>query len=150
MRAVIQRVSAAVVSIDGLTKSQIGPRLLVLLSVANGDTADDVAWLAGKIAALRVFSDDAGRMNRSVCDVNGEVMIISQFTLIASTRKGTRPSFNDAARPELAVPLYESFVQTISKITGKPAATGKFGAEMKVTLTNDGPITLVIDSRHRE
>lgn len=150
MRAVIQRVSAAVVSIDGLTKSQIGPRLLVLLSVANGDTADDVAWLAGKIAALRVFSDDAGRMNRSVCDVNGEVMIISQFTLIASTRKGTRPSFNDAARPELAVPLYESFVQTISKITGKPAAMGKFGAEMKVTLTNDSPITLVIDSRHRE
>lgn len=150
MRAVIQRVSAAVVSIDGLTKSQIGPGLLVLLGVANGDTADDVAWLAGKIAALRVFSDDAGRMNRSVCDANGEVMIISQFTLIASTRKGTRPSFNDAARPELAVPLYESFVQTISKITGKPAATGKFGAEMKVTLTNDGPVTLVIDSRHRE
>ncbi|MEZ5414973.1 MAG: D-aminoacyl-tRNA deacylase [Opitutaceae bacterium] len=150
MRAVIQRVCAAVVSIDGLTKSQIGPGLLVLLGVANGDTADDVAWLAGKIAALRIFSDDAGRMNRSVCDVNGEVMIISQFTLIASTRKGTRPSFNDAARPELAVPLYESFVQTISKITGKPAATGKFGAEMKVTLTNDGPVTLVIDSRHRE
>ena len=150
MRAVIQRVTNANVAIDGTVKSQIGPGLLVLLGVATGDTAEDVAWLAAKIAALRIFPDDDGRMNRSVCEVNGEVMIISQFTLIASTRKGTRPSFNDAARPELAIPLYESFVQTISSITGKTAATGEFGADMKVALTNDGPVTLVIDSRHRE
>lgn len=150
MRAVLQRVSGASVSINGAIKSQIGPGLLVFLGVASGDTADDVSWLAAKIAALRIFPDEAGRMNRSVCDIAGEVMIISQFTLIASTRKGTRPSFNDAARPEAAIPLYESFVQSISAITNKPAATGEFGADMKVGLTNDGPVTLVIDSRHRD
>lgn len=150
MRAVIQRVFSASVTINGAIKSQIGPGLLVLLGVASGDTADDVAWLAAKIAALRVFPDDGGRMNRSVCDVAGEVMVISQFTLIASTRKGTRPSFNDAARPELAIPLYESFVQTISTHIGSSVATGEFGADMKVALINDGPVTLVIDSRNRE
>jgi D-tyrosyl-tRNA(Tyr) deacylase len=150
MRAVIQRVSSASVTIDGAIKSQISPGLLVLLGVASGDSADDVAWLAAKIAALRIFPDDEGRMNHSVCDVAGEVMVISQFTLIASTRKGTRPSFNDAARPELAIPLYESFVQTISAHIGKSVATGEFGADMKVELVNDGPVTLVIDSRNRE
>lgn len=150
MRAVIQRVSSASVTINGAIKSQIGPGLLVLLGVAAGDTTEDVSWLSAKIGALRIFPDDAGRMNRSVCDIGGEVLVISQFTLIASTRKGTRPSFNDAARPALAVPLYESFVQGISTTTGKTAATGEFGADMKVTLTNDGPVTLVIDSRQRD
>ncbi|MCC6415634.1 MAG: D-tyrosyl-tRNA(Tyr) deacylase [Opitutaceae bacterium] len=150
MRAVIQRVSSASVVIHEATKAQIGPGLLILLGVAEGDTAADVAWLAAKTAALRIFPDAEGRMNRSVVDTGGEVMVISQFTLIASTRKGTRPSFNDAAKPEIAVPLYESFVTTLAQILGRPVATGEFGADMQVSLVNDGPVTLVIDSRQRE
>lgn len=150
MRAVIQRVSSASVVIHEATKAQIGPGLLILLGVAEGDTAADVAWLAAKTAALRIFPDAADRMNRSVVDTGGEVMVISQFTLIASTRKGARPSFNAAAKPELAVPLYESFVATLAQILGRPVATGKFGAHMHVRLDNDGPVTLIIDSRQRE
>lgn len=150
MRAVVQRVSSASVSIAATTKAQIGPGLLVLLGVAGGDTTEDVAWLAAKIAALRIFADEDGRMNRSVVDTGGEIMVISQFTLIASTRKGTRPSFNDAAKPDLAIPLYESFISAISLHLGRPIATGEFGAEMQVGLLNDGPVTLVIDSHLRE
>jgi D-tyrosyl-tRNA(Tyr) deacylase len=150
MRAVIQRVTSASVSIGGAEKARIGTGLLILLGVANEDTAEDATWLAAKIAGLRIFGDDAGRMNRSIGEIQGEIMVISQFTLIASTRKGARPSFNDAAKPGLAIPLYERFVATASQILGRQIATGEFGADMQVSLLNDGPVTLVIDSRHRE
>jgi D-tyrosyl-tRNA(Tyr) deacylase len=150
MRVVIQRVSSASVTIDGRVKSSIGSGLLILLGVAEGDTPEDVAWLTAKVAALRIFPDAAGRMNRSVVDAGGECLVISQFTLIASTRKGTRPSFNDAARPEQAVPLYERFVSILTAAIGRDVATGEFGADMAVQLLNDGPVTLVLDSRTRE
>lgn len=150
MRVVIQRVSSASVTIDGRVKSSIGSGLLILLGVAEGDTPEDVAWLTAKVAALRIFPDAAGRMNRSVVDAGGECLVISQFTLIASTRKGMRPSFNDAARPEQAVPLYERFVSILTAAIGRDVATGEFGADMAVQLLNDGPVTLVLDSRTRE
>lgn len=150
MRVVIQRVASASVTIGGTAKSAIGPGLLVLLGIAAGDTDDDVAWLAAKVAALRIFSDEAGRMNSSVVDTHGACLVISQFTLIASTRKGTRPSFNDAARPEVAVPLYAAFIAALGAALGRDVATGEFGADMAVQLVNDGPVTLVIDSRVRD
>ena len=150
MRAVLQRVSAASVTIDGQILAAIGPGLLILLGVAAGDTAEDVAWLTQKIAAMRIFEDPEGKMNLSVRDTGGEALIVSQFTLIASTRKGTRPSFNDAARPETAVPLYEDFVRQLESTLGRPVPTGRFGAKMQVALTNAGPVTLVLDSRLRE
>ncbi|HVS53344.1 MAG TPA: D-aminoacyl-tRNA deacylase [Opitutaceae bacterium] len=150
MRAVVQRVSSASVTVDGTTTGEIGAGLLVLLGVAREDTIDDVAWLAEKICALRIFEDESGRMNRSVADVAGGLLVVSQFTLLASTRKGTRPSFNDAAPPEIAQPLYEAFVARATAALGRPVATGKFGAMMKVALVNDGPVTLVVDSRLRE
>jgi D-aminoacyl-tRNA deacylase len=150
MRAVIQRVSRADVKIDGNLAGAIGQGLLVLLGVAGGDTADDASWLAGKIARLRIFPDDAGLMNRSVQDIGGEILVISQFTLIASTRKGTRPSFNDAAKPEIARPLYDAFLTETESMTGRRPACGEFGADMQVSLVNDGPVTLIVDSRLRE
>ncbi|HVU35540.1 MAG TPA: D-aminoacyl-tRNA deacylase [Opitutaceae bacterium] len=150
MRVVIQRVSSAHVAIHEVDVGRIGRGLVVLLGVGQTDTEDDARWLAEKTAALRVFEDAEGKMNRSVVDVAGEVLVVSQFTLLASTRKGTRPSFNEAAKPEMAVPLYESFVRQISALIGRPAATGRFGAMMAVSLVNDGPVTLVIDSRLRE
>lgn len=150
MRAVVQRVSSASVSIDGQVFSAIGPGLLILLGVAAGDTTEDAAWLTQKIAALRIFEDNEGKMNLSVRDTGGEALVVSQFTLIASTRKGTRPSFNDAARPDTAVPLYENFVRQLEIATGRPVPTGRFGAMMHVALINAGPVTLVLDSRLRE
>jgi D-tyrosyl-tRNA(Tyr) deacylase len=150
MRAVIQRVSSASVTVAGRTTGAIGPGLLVLLGVGHGDADADAQWLAEKIAALRIFEDAEGLMNRSVVDLGGGLLVVSQFTLLASTRKGTRPSFNDAAKPEVAVPLYESFIQHAANAIGRPVATGEFGAMMKVTLVNDGPVTLVIDTRLRE
>lgn len=150
MRAVIQRVSSAKVTAGGETTGEIGGGLLVLLGVAQDDTEADAQWLAEKIVALRIFEDDAGKMNRSVVDTGGGVLVVSQFTLFASTRKGTRPSFNDAARPELAIPLYEAFVRLVTAALGRPVATGKFGATMEISLVNDGPVTLLIDSRARE
>lgn len=150
MRTVVQRVSAAAVAVDGRTVGEIGPGLLVLLGIGHGDTEADARWLAEKIAALRVFEDAEGRMNRSVVDAAGGVLVVSQFTLLASTRKGTRPSFNDAAKPEVAVPLYEAFVRFATAALGRPVATGVFGAMMAVQLVNDGPVTLVIDSKLRE
>ncbi|ACB77166.1 D-aminoacyl-tRNA deacylase [Opitutus terrae] len=150
MRAVIQRVSSASVAVDGQITGAIARGLLVLLGVAHDDTPADVEWLAGKICALRIFEDDEGRMNRSVVETAGGVLVVSQFTLLASTRKGTRPSFNDAARPELAEPLYAAFLQQVSGRLGRPAASGVFGAMMTVSLVNDGPVTLVIDSHARE
>lgn len=150
MKLVLQRVSSASVTIDGTVRGAIERGLLILLGVAAGDTEDDVRWLAEKTAALRIFPDDAGLMNRSVRDIGGGILVISQFTLIASTRKGTRPSFNDAAKPDLARPLYESFLAQMQNALGRPIARGEFGADMKVALINDGPVTLVIDSRQRE
>src|SRR5581483_1601753 len=147
MRAVVQRVRSARVTVDEALVGEIGHGLLVLLGVANGDTAADARWLAEKICALRIFEDDEGKMNRSVVDVAGGVLVVSQFTLLASTRKGTRPSFNDAAKPELALPLYEAFNRCASAALGRPVATGRFAAMMQVALVNDGPVTLVIDSR---
>lgn len=150
MRAVVQRVSSARVSVAGETTGEIGPGLLVLLGVAQDDTEADAQWLAAKVCALRIFEDDEGRMNRSVVDIAGGILVVSQFTLLASTRKGTRPSFHAAARPELAIPLYEAFQRLIAADLGRPVATGRFGAMMEVALVNAGPVTLVIDSRTPE
>ena len=150
MRAVIQRVSSARVIIDLEEHSRIGSGMLVLLGVEKGDTAEDAHSLARRVVELRIFEDDAGKMNHSVVEAGGGVLVVSQFTLIASTRKGTRPSFNDAARPELAIPLYEAFNRFAGAALGRPLATGRFAAMMNVALVNDGPVTLVIDSRSRE
>lgn len=146
MRTVVQRVSSASVTIGGRVAGAIDQGLLVLLGVGHHDTADDVRWMAEKVAALRIFSDETGRMNRSVREIGGAVLVISQFTLLARTRKGTRPSFDDAARPELAVPLYEQFLSAMETALGRPVARGEFGADMQVALVNDGPVTIVIDS----
>ena len=151
MRAVVQRVSSASVTIDGAVSAAVDRGLLVLLGVAEGDTPADGEWLAQKIAKLRIFPDDAGQMNRSVVDVGGEVLVVSQFTLLASTRKGTRPSFNDAAKPDAARALYDSFLlQLEATLGGRPVARGEFAAMMQVALVNDGPVTLLLDTRQRE
>lgn len=150
MRAVIQRVTEARITIASQSAASIGNGLLVLLGVEDADTTEDIKWLAGKLARLRVFDDDSGVMNRSVQESGGEILLVSQFTLHASTRKGNRPSYIRAARPEVAVPLYESFVRRLEMELGKPVQTGVFGADMQVSLTNDGPVTIVIDSKDRE
>jgi D-tyrosyl-tRNA(Tyr) deacylase len=143
LRAVVQRVAEAAVAVDGATVGAIGPGLLVLLGIGHDDDAAGVTALAGKIAKLRIFADDAGHMNRSVLDTGGEVLAVSQFTLLADTRKGNRPSFIAAAPPELAEPLYERFVATLREL-GIEVATGRFGASMRVALVNDGPVTIVL------
>ena len=150
MRAVIQRVSKASVTINNKIHSSIGNGLLILLGIEEADTAQDVEWLSGKIARLRIFDDENGVMNLCVTDVNGEVMVVSQFTLHASTKKGNRPSYIRAARPETAIPLYEQFVKAMETQTGKPAGTGEFGAMMQVALVNDGPVTIIIDTKNKE
>ena len=150
MRAVIQRVLEASVSIDGNIKGEIQRGLMILLAVEDADTAEDGAWLAGKIARLRVFNDAEGLMNLSIQDVNGDALAISQFTLFASTKKGNRPSYLRSARPETAIPLYEGFVKQLETELGKPVATGEFGAMMQVSLVNDGPVTLCIDTKNKE
>jgi len=150
MRVILQRVSSASVTIDGIEKSRIGWGLLLLLGIEHDDTEADIAWLCKKITALRIFSDEAGLMNLSVQDIAGEILVISQFTLYASTKKGNRPSFIRAARPETAIPLYEKFVQALAQESGLPVFTGEFGADMKVSLVNDGPVTIWVDSRGRE
>jgi D-tyrosyl-tRNA(Tyr) deacylase len=150
MRAVLQRVSSASLAIDGHVHAAIGPGLLVLVAVEDSDTAADIEWLSGKIIRMRVFPDAEGVMNRSVQEAGGELLVVSQFTLFASTRKGNRPSYSRAARPEAAVPLYEAFVARIQTDLGRAVSTGVFGADMKITLTNDGPVTLVIDTRLKE
>lgn len=150
MRALIQRVSKASVKIGGETRAEIGRGILVLLGVGDGDNAEDVGWLAGKVARLRVFDDDGGQMNLSLGDVGGGALVVSQFTLQASTKKGNRPSFIRAARPEEAMPLYEAFVAELEALLGRPVATGEFGADMQVALVNDGPVTIWIDSKNRE
>jgi D-aminoacyl-tRNA deacylase len=150
MRAVIQRVAEASVTIAGQVRGAIGPGLVVLLAIEEVDTVEDVAWLSGKIVRLRVFNDDQGVMNRSVQETQREILLISQFTLFASTKKGNRPSYSRAARPEVAVPLYEAFQRQLAQELGRPVPSGEFGADMQVALVNDGPVTILIDSRNRE
>ena len=150
MRALVQRVTAASVSIDGRVHSAIGPGLLILLGIADTDTPDDIAWLAPKLAKLRLFADAAGALNLSLTETGGEALLVSQFTLLASTKKGNRPSFLRAARPDQAIPLYEAFRDALSRELARPVPTGLFGADMQITLTNDGPVTLWLDSASRE
>ncbi|MFN4246298.1 MAG: D-aminoacyl-tRNA deacylase [Flavipsychrobacter sp.] len=150
MRAVIQRVSTASVTINGDMKSAIGIGFMVLLGIEAADTEEDAEWLCGKIAQLRVFADEAGLMNKSLKEADGEVLVVSQFTLHASYKKGNRPSFIKAARPEQAIPLYEYFIKTLSQAIEKPVATGTFGADMKVALVNDGPVTIIMDTKNKE
>jgi len=150
VRAVVQRVAEASVTINGQIRGAIETGLLLLLAVEEADTPEDIEWLSGKIVRLRIFSDDQGMMNRSVQEAGGDILLISQFTLFASTKKGNRPSYSRAARPEIAVPLYEAFTRKLSEELGKPVQTGEFGADMKVSLVNDGPVTIVIDSRNKE
>jgi D-tyrosyl-tRNA(Tyr) deacylase len=150
MRAVIQRASSASVTINGSVKASIGTGFMVLLGIETADTKEDADWLAAKIAKLRVFNDEAGLMNKELADVNGEVLVVSQFTLHAAYKKGNRPSFIRAARPEQAIPLYEYFVAALSALINKPVATGSFGADMKVALVNDGPVTIIMDTQNKE
>lgn len=150
MRALIQRVKHADVVIDGRTNGEIGQGMLVLLGVHSTDTQADIDWLVKKVSQLRIFDDDNGVMNRSVMDIDGEVLVVSQFTLYASTKKGNRPSYVNAAVPDIAIPLYEKFVNDLSTTLSKPVPTGIFGADMKVSLLNDGPVTIMIDTKNRE
>ncbi len=150
MRAVIQRVQHASVTIEGTEKSRIGQGVLILLGCENADTMEDISWLAHKIANLRIFDDEAGVMNKSLLDVGGEVLVVSQFTLWASYKKGNRPSYLRAGSHEVTVPLYEAFVREMEKEAGKPVMTGEFGAEMKVELLNDGPVTICMDTKNKE
>ncbi len=150
MRAVIQRVSEASVTINDSVKGSIGRGLLVLLAVEEADTREDIEWLSGKIVRLRIFNDEQGLMNLSVQEVGGGILLISQFTLFASTKKGNRPSFSRSAKPEFAVPMYEKFIARLTADFGRPVQTGEFGADMKVALVNDGPVTIIIDSKSRE
>jgi len=150
MRAVIQRVSEASVTIDGKVKAQIGKGLLVLLGVEEIDSQEDTNWLVKKILGLRVFDDENGVMNRSVIDVGGDIIVVSQFTLMASYKKGNRPSYLRAAKHEVSIPLYEGFCHTMETELGKPIGTGEFGADMKVRLLNDGPVTICMDTHNKE
>ena len=149
MRVIIQRVSEASVSIDSQVKAKIGYGLMILVGISTEDNQEDIDWLTQKIINLRVFNDENGKMNLSLLDVKGEVLLISQFTLFASTKKGNRPSFIQSAKPEIAVPLYEQLIESL-KATGIEIKTGTFGADMKVSLTNDGPVTISIDSKNKE
>jgi len=150
MRAVIQRVSKASVTIDAKIHSSIGVGLVVLLGIEDADTADDIEWLSGKIVNLRIFNDENGVMNVSVKDINGDILVVSQFTLHASTKKGNRPSYIKASKPEIAIPVYEKFILQLNHDLDKKVQTGIFAADMKVELVNDGPVTIVIDTRNRE
>lgn len=150
MRAVIQRVSRASVTIEGIVKSSIGRGLLVLVGIEDADGRDDLEWLSNKIVNLRIFDDESGVMNVAVKDNGGDILVVSQFTLHAATKKGNRPSYIRASKPDIAIPLYEKFVARVSADLGKPVFTGEFGADMKVELLNDGPVTILIDTKNRE
>jgi len=150
MRAVLQRVTEASCKVDGNITGKIGPGFLVLLGVEDADTDEDMQWLAQKIAGMRVFGDENGLMNKALADVDGDILLISQFTLFAQTKKGNRPSFIKAARPDKAIPLYEKMIVTLETLTGKKTATGIFGADMKISLVNDGPVTIIMDTKDRE
>ncbi|TRZ44381.1 D-aminoacyl-tRNA deacylase [Robertkochia solimangrovi] len=149
MRIVIQRVSEASVTINSTVRSSIGKGLLILLGIEESDSEEDIVWLCKKVCGLRIFNDENGVMNLSVLDVDGEMIVVSQFTLHASTKKGNRPSYIKAAKPEVAIPLYERFVAVLQDFSGKTVGTGEFGADMKVALINDGPVTIIIDSKNK-
>lgn len=149
MRVVIQRVSQASVTIENKVNAEIGLGLLILLGIEEEDSQDDIDWLCGKVSRLRIFNDENGVMNRSLLEVEGDAIVVSQFTLHASTKKGNRPSYIKAAKPETAIPLYEKFVQQLEKELGRKVGTGEFGADMKVQLINDGPVTILIDSKNK-
>jgi D-aminoacyl-tRNA deacylase len=149
MRAILQRVTEASVTINGIKVSEINTGFLVLLGIEAADLPDDIDWLCKKIIAMRIFADEAGQMNRSIQDIGGQILVVSQFTLFASTKKGNRPSFMQAARPDLAIPLYEQFVAALTAELGSAVHTGQFGADMKIALINDGPVTIWIDSKNR-
>lgn len=150
MRFVIQRVSEASVTIDGLIHSSIQQGFLVLVGIEESDSKEDADWLCAKLAGLRVFSDSEGKMNLSIQDINGEVLLVSQFTLFASTKKGNRPSFIRSAKPDIAIPLYEYCIQQLNSLLPNPCKTGLFAADMKISLINDGPVTILIDSKNKE
>lgn len=150
MKTVTQRVQYASVTIDGQVKSKIGKGLLILVGIEDRDTQEDIEWLAKKITNLRIFDDENGVMNRSCIEVEGEILVVSQFTLQASTKKGNRPSYIKASKPEVAIPMYEAFCEEVGLQLGKPVQTGTFGADMKVELLNDGPVTILIDSQNKE
>jgi D-tyrosyl-tRNA(Tyr) deacylase len=150
MRAVLQRVSEASCKVDGNITGQIGTGFLILLGIEDADTDEDLQWLAQKIAGMRVFGDENGLMNKALGDVGGDILLISQFTLFAQTKKGNRPSFIKAARPDKAIPLYEKMILTLETLTGKKVGTGIFAADMKVALVNDGPVTIVMDTKDRD
>jgi D-aminoacyl-tRNA deacylase len=150
MRVVLQRVSEASVTIDQIMVSKIEAGLLILVGIEAADTMDDITWLCQKIANCRIFEDEQGVMNRSVMEIQGEMLVVSQFTLHASTKKGNRPSYMRAAKGDFAIPMYENFVQTLKKVSQLTVLTGRFGAEMKVRLLNDGPVTILMDSKNRE
>lgn len=150
MRTITQRVSRASVTIDGKIKSAIQQGLLVLAGIEDADTSEDISWMAQKLVQLRIFADDNGVMNRSVLDIGGEIMVVSQFTLHASTRKGNRPSYLRASKPDVAIPAYEAFCSDLRRLCGKEIATGVFGADMRLDLVNDGPVTIFIDSKNKE
>jgi D-aminoacyl-tRNA deacylase len=150
MRAVIQRVSEASCSVDGNITGSIASGLLILLGIAADDTDDDLQWLAQKIAGMRIFSDDAGLMNKSITEIGGRILLISQFTLFAQTKKGNRPSFIRAAKPDTAIPMYEQMIKTLGELTSTKIEMGIFGADMKISLVNDGPVTIILDTKDRD
>jgi D-tyrosyl-tRNA(Tyr) deacylase len=150
MRVVLQRVTEASVVVDGMVIGSIKKGLLVLQGIEDADTIDDITWLSNKICNLRIFNDEAGIMNESILDIDGDILLVSQFTLFASTKKGNRPSYIKASKPPVAIPLYEAMIAQLQKDLGKPIQTGIFGADMKVSLLNDGPVTIIIDSKNKE
>lgn len=150
MRAVLQRVNEANCTVDGVITGSIATGLMVLLGIEDADTSEDLEWLAQKIVGMRVFGDENGLMNKSMADVGGNILLVSQFTLFASTKKGNRPGFTRAARPDKAIPLYEEMIKRLSSLLGKEIQTGIFGADMKISLVNDGPVTIVIDTKNKE
>lgn len=150
MRAVLQRVSEASVTIENTIVANISQGLVVLLGIEEEDTQEDISWLSAKISKLRIFSDDNGLMNKSVLDISGDIILVSQFTLFASTKKGNRPGFTRSAKPVIAIPLYKSFISQLESDLGKAIQTGEFGADMKISLVNDGPVTITIDSKNKE
>ena len=150
MRAVIQRVTQASCTVEGRITGEIGIGFLVLLGIEDADTDEDLQWLASKIASMRIFGDENGLMNKALADIDGDILLISQFTLFAQTKKGNRPGFIRAARPEKAIPMYEAMIKELEKLTGKKVATGIFGADMKISLLNDGPVTIVMDTKDKD
>jgi len=150
MRAIIQRVSSASCSIEGKISGEIGPGFMILLGIEESDTDEDLTWLAQKISNMRVFSDENGLMNKALADVQGNILLVSQFTLFASTKKGNRPGFTRSAKPDIAIPMYEKMIRDLGQLTGTKIQTGVFGADMQISLVNDGPVTIIMDTQSRE